>query len=78
MTWVDDRGNVQTNMGYRVQHNNCIGPYKGGLRFHNSVNLGILKFLLSNRLLRILSPYYLWAAPREAPTFLHAANQMQK
>ena len=44
MTWVDDRGNVQTNMGYRVQHNNCIGPYKGGLRFHNSVNLGILKF----------------------------------
>lgn len=45
MTWVDDRGNVQTNMGYRVQHNNCIGPYKGGLRFHNSVNLGILKFL---------------------------------
>ena len=45
VTWVDDRGNVQTNMGYRVQHNNCIGPYKGGLRFHNSVNLGILKFL---------------------------------
>lgn len=45
MTWVDDRGNVQTNMGYRVQHNNCICPYKGGLRFHNSVNLGILKFL---------------------------------
>lgn len=44
VTWVDDRGNVQTNMGYRVQHNNCIGPYKGGLRFHNSVNLGILKF----------------------------------
>lgn len=45
ISWVDDKGNVQTNMGYRVQHNNCIGPYKGGLRFHSSVNLGILKFL---------------------------------
>ncbi len=45
VSWVDDKGNVQTNMGYRVQHNNVIGPYKGGLRFHRSVNLGILKFL---------------------------------
>ncbi len=45
VTWVDDKGNVQTNMGYRIQHNNAIGPYKGGLRFHKSVNLGILKFL---------------------------------
>ena len=45
VSWVDDKGNVQTNMGYRIQHNNVIGPYKGGLRFHKSVNLGILKFL---------------------------------
>ncbi len=45
VTWTDDSGRVQTNMGYRVQHNNAIGPYKGGLRFHASVNLGILKFL---------------------------------
>ena len=45
VTWVDDKGNVQTNMGYRVQHNNVIGPYKGGIRFHKSVNLSILKFL---------------------------------
>ena len=45
VTWTDDKGNVQTNMGYRVQHNNAIGPYKGGIRFHKSVNLGILKFL---------------------------------
>lgn len=43
--WVDDRGNVQVNLGYRVQFNNAIGPYKGGLRFHPSVNLSILKFL---------------------------------
>ncbi len=45
VTWTDDKGRVQTNMGYRVQHNNAIGPYKGGIRFHKSVNLGILKFL---------------------------------
>lgn len=45
VTWTDDNGNVHTNMGYRVQHNNAIGPYKGGLRFHPSVNLSILKFL---------------------------------
>ena len=45
VTWMDDQGNIRTNMGYRVQHNNAIGPYKGGLRFHSSVNLGILKFL---------------------------------
>lgn len=45
VTWVDDQGEVQTNLGYRVQFNNAIGPYKGGIRFHNSVNLSILKFL---------------------------------
>ena len=45
VTWVDDKGNVQTNLGYRVQHNNAIGPYKGGIRFHPSVNTKILKFL---------------------------------
>lgn len=43
--WEDDEGNIRTNKGYRVQFNNAIGPYKGGLRFHHSVNLGILKFL---------------------------------
>jgi glutamate dehydrogenase (NADP+) len=43
--WMDDSGNVHVNLGYRVQFNNAIGPYKGGLRFHPSVNLSILKFL---------------------------------
>jgi len=43
--WVDDRGDVQVNRGFRVEMNSAIGPYKGGLRFHPSVNLGILKFL---------------------------------
>lgn len=45
VSWVDDADNVRTNMGYRVQHNNAIGPYKGGIRFHASVNQSILKFL---------------------------------
>lgn len=45
VSWVDDKGKVHNNMGYRVQHNNAIGPYKGGIRFHASVNLSILKFL---------------------------------
>ena len=43
--WVDDRGEVQVNKGFRIEMNSAIGPYKGGLRFHPSVNLGILKFL---------------------------------
>lgn len=45
VVWTDDEGKVQVNRGYRVQFNGAIGPYKGGLRFHKSVNLGILKFL---------------------------------
>ncbi|MDR1402636.1 MAG: NADP-specific glutamate dehydrogenase [Tannerellaceae bacterium] len=45
ITWTDDRGQVHANMAYRIQHNNAIGPYKGGMRFHASVNPSILKFL---------------------------------
>jgi len=43
--WLDDKGNIQVNRGFRIEMNSAIGPYKGGLRFHPSVNLGILKFL---------------------------------
>ena len=43
--WVDDQGTVQVNRGFRVEYNSALGPYKGGLRFHPSVNLGIVKFL---------------------------------
>ena len=42
--WIDDQGQVQVNTGYRVQFSSAIGPYKGGLRFHPSVNIGIIKF----------------------------------
>ena len=50
--WVDDRGTIQVNRGFRVQMNSAIGPYKGGLRFHPSVNLGILKFLAFEQVLK--------------------------
>lgn len=52
VTWQDDHGEVQVNRGYRVQFNNAIGPYKGGLRLHPSVNLGILKFLGFEQILK--------------------------
>ena len=45
ITWVDDQGQVQVNRGYRIQHSMAIGPFKGGIRFHPSVNLSVLKFL---------------------------------
>mgnify|MGYP005852582629 CR=1 FL=1 len=45
VTWIDDQGEIQVNRGYRIQMNSAIGPYKGGMRFHPSVNLSILKFL---------------------------------
>lgn len=50
--WVDDNGEVQVNRGYRIEFNSAIGPYKGGLRFHPSVNLGILKFLAFEQILK--------------------------
>ncbi|MBE7101207.1 MAG: NADP-specific glutamate dehydrogenase [Clostridiales bacterium] len=50
--WVDDKGNVQVNKGYRVQFNSAIGPYKGGLRFHPSVNLSVIKFLGLEQILK--------------------------
>lgn len=50
--WVDDQGRVQVNRGYRVEMNSAIGPYKGGLRFHPSVNLGVLKFLAFEQVLK--------------------------
>ncbi|MDM0016885.1 NADP-specific glutamate dehydrogenase [Variovorax saccharolyticus] len=52
VSWVDDSGEVQVNRGYRVQHSAAIGPYKGGLRFHPSVNLSILKFLAFEQTLK--------------------------
>ena len=52
VSWVNDHGDVQVNRGYRIQHSSAIGPYKGGLRFHPSVNLSILKFLAFEQTLK--------------------------
>ena len=52
VVWEDDNGHIRVNRGYRVQFNNAIGPYKGGLRFHPSVNLSVLKFLGFEQVLR--------------------------
>ncbi|MBT7091903.1 MAG: glutamate dehydrogenase, partial [Bacteroidetes bacterium] len=50
--WMDDKGEVQVNKGFRIEMNSAIGPYKGGLRFHPTVNLGILKFLAFEQVLK--------------------------
>ncbi len=59
--WIDDQGQVHVNTGYRVQFNSAIGPYKGGLRLHPSVNLGIIKFLGFEQ---IFQKFADWAAYR--------------
>lgn len=78
VTWTDDKGRIQTNMGYRVQHSNSIGPYKGGIRFHSSVNLGILKFLASSKHSKTHSPPCLWAALKAVATSRPVASQTPK
>ena len=78
VTWVDDNGDIQVNTGYRVQFNAAIGPYKGGLRFHPSVNLSILKFLGFEQILRMPSLLCLWAAERVARTSTRKASLMPK
>ena len=52
VAWTDDEGKVQVNRGYRIQFNSAIGPYKGGLRFHPSVNEGVIKFLGFEQILK--------------------------
>lgn len=76
--WVDDSGKVQVNKGYRVQFNSAIGPYKGGLRFHPSVNQSILKFLGFEQIFKILSQDFLSAAARAVPTLIPKANPTER
>jgi len=67
--WVDDEGVIQVNRGYRIQFNGAIGPYKGGLRFHPSVNASILKFLAFD---------YHWVAERAEQTLIQKVGAMVK
>ena len=79
VTWVDDKGEVQTNLGYRVQFNNAIGPYKGGIRFHASVNLSILKFLgFEQTFKNALTTLPRWAVPKAVLTSRPAVRAMLK
>ena len=76
--WVDDQGKVQVNRGYRVQFNSAIGPYKGGLRFHPSVNQGILKFLGFEQTFKNSLTPCPWAAARAALTLTPTARATWK
>ena len=74
--WVDDKGQVQVNSGYRVQFNSAIGPYKGGLRFHPSVTLSIIKFLGFEQVFKnSLTGLPIRPAAKAAPTSTRRANQ---
>ena len=76
--WVDDAGKVQVNRGYRVQFNSAIGPYKGGLRFHSSVNLSILKFLGFEQCFKNSLTSLPWAAARAVLTLTPTARATPK
>lgn len=76
--WVDDKGQAQVNRGFRVQMSSAIGPYKGGLRFHPSVNLGVLKFLAFEQVFKNSSPPCPWAAARAVRTSIPRARATPK
>ena len=74
VTWIDDKGKVQTNLGYRVQFNSAIGPYKGGLRFHKAVTPSMLKFLGFEQTFKNA----LTTLPKVVQTSTQLASQTQK
>lgn len=76
--WVDDNGQVQVNTGYRVQFNSAIGPYKGGLRLHPSVNLGIIKFLGFEQIFKIPLQDFRSEAVKADVILIQRANPTEK
>ena len=77
--WVDDHGEIQVNRGFRIEMNSAIGPYKGGLRFHPTVNLGVLKFLAFEQVFKnALTTHQRWAAARAAATSIPRARATTK
>ena len=76
--WVDDNGKVQVNRGFRIQFNSAIGPYKGGLRLHPSVNISILKFLGFEQILKNSLTTLPWAAVKVVLTLILRASQTEK
>ncbi|GHB15567.1 hypothetical protein GCM10007159_42330 [Modicisalibacter luteus] len=75
VSWVDDRGRVQVNKGYRIQFNSALGPYKGGLRFHRSVNASIIKFLGFEQIFKnaLIGPLPAHRLPLEPAAYDHSA-----
>ena len=76
--WVDDNGQVQVNRGFRVQFNNAIGPYKGGLRLHPSVNLSIIKFLGFEQVFKNSLTHFRSAAARVVPILTRRASLTER
>jgi glutamate dehydrogenase (NADP+) len=76
--WIDDEGNVQVNKGYRIEFNSAIGPYKGGLRFHPSVTLSILKFLGFEQIFKTVLQHFLWAVEKVVRISTLKENQTMK
>jgi len=76
--WVDDAGQVQVNRGFRIQFNSAIGVYKGGLRFHPSVNASILKFLGFEQVFKNALTTLPWAVGKVARILTRKANRMRK
>ncbi len=76
--WVDDNGKVQVNRGFRVQFNSAIGPYKGGLRLHPSVNLGIIKFLGFEQISRTHLQHFQSAVVKAVVTSILRVSQTEK
>ena len=78
VAWVDDRNQVQVNRAWRVQFNSAIGPFKGGMRFHPSVNLSILKFLGFEQTFKTRSLPCRWAAVKAAAILTRKAKAKAK
>ena len=76
--WRNDRGNTEVNRGFRVEFNSAIGPYKGGLRFHPSVNLSILKFLGFEQVFKNSLTTYLWVVVRGDLILIRKVNQIMR
>ena len=76
--WVDDKGQIRVNRGYRVEFKSAIGPYKGGLRFHPSVNLGIIKFLGFEQVYKNALTGLPMGGEKAEVTLIHMVNQIWK
>jgi len=78
VTWEDDQGNIRANRAWRVQFNNSIGPYKGGLRFHHAVTLSVLKFLGFEQVLKTVLRDCRWVEPKGDRISTRKGNRTEK